>query len=305
MKVNFHFSHSLDNKFMLIDTHCHLNFSAFKDSYKNVIKRTLDKNVWMINVGSQSTTSERAVKMANEYGEGVYATVGLHPTHLFEMQVDEAEVKVKFKSRKEDWDAKFYKKLAQDKKVVAIGEIGLDYNFIPKNIDFEMAKKRQQEIFRQGLDLADESNLPVIIHSRDTHDDLIPILKEYLGQGKLKRRGVLHCFTAGWEEAQKYLDLGFLVSFTGIITFSPRKNQIDLQNKILEAIKNIPLEKMMVETDAPYLAPEPYRGKQNEPLYVEYVVRKIAEIKNISFEETADTTTKTAKFFFRLKDQSN
>ena len=287
---------------MLIDTHSHLNFSAFKDSYKTVIKRALDKNIWLINVGSQSTTSERAVKIANEYDEGVYATVGLHPTHLFEMDVDESEIdsSVKFKSRKEDWDKEFYKKLARDKKGGAIGEVGLDYHFAPKDIGLDIIKKRQQEIFCQALDLANELNLPVIIHSRDTHNDIIPILKSYLDAGRLKRRGVLHCFTAGFDEARKYLDLGFLISFTGIITFTPRPKQIESQEKILNAIKNIPLEKIMVETDAPYLSPEPFRGQQNEPLYVEYVARKIAKIKNISFEEAAETTTKTAKNFFQI-----
>ncbi len=285
---------------MLIDTHAHLNFGAFKDDCDETIKRTLAAGTWLINVGSQSTTSERAVEIANKYPEGVYAAVGLHPTHLFEMEVDESEVDVRFKSRKEEWNADFYEKLAKNKKVVAIGEIGLDYNFIPKNVDLEMAKKKQQEVFRQALDSADKLNLPVIIHSRDTHDDLIPILQEYLDAGKLPRRGVLHCFTGNWADAQKYLDLGFLISFTGIITFKPKPNQMALQEKILEVVAKIPLEKIMIETDAPYLTPDPHRGKRNEPLYVEFVARKIAEIKNISFDKVADITTKTAKTFFRI-----
>jgi len=285
---------------MLIDTHAHLNFSGFKDDCDETIKRTLAADTWIINVGSQSTTSQRAIEIAKKYPEGVYAAVGLHPTHLFEMDVDESEVDVKFKSRKEDWNAEFYEKLAKNKKVVAIGEIGLDYNFIPKNIDFEAAKKKQQDIFRQALDSADKLDLPVIIHSRDTHDDIVPILKEYSDAGKLKRRGVLHCFTGAWTDAKKYLDLDFLISFTGIITFNPRPNQMAAQKQILDVIKKIPLEKIMVETDAPYLAPEPFRGKRNEPLYVEYVARKIAEIKNISFEEVAKATTQTAKHFFKI-----
>jgi TatD DNase family protein len=285
---------------MLIDTHAHLNFSAFKDDCDETIKRTLAAGTWIINVGSQSTTSERAVEMAEKYQKGVYAAVGLHPTHLFKMEVDEGEMDVKFKSRKEDWDANFYEKLAKNNKVVAIGEIGLDYNFIPKNIDFEMAKKKQQQVFRQALDSADKLNLPVIIHSRDTHDDIIPILKEYLDARKLQRRGVLHCFTGNWEDAQKYLDLGFLISFTGIVTFKPKPNQVVAQEQILEVVKNIPLEKMMMETDSPYLTPNPHRGKRNEPLYVEFVARKIAEIKNLDFDQVADATTKTAKSFFKL-----
>lgn len=285
---------------MLIDTHAHLNFGAFKDDCDETIKRALAGDTWLINVGSQSTTSERAVEIAEKYPEGVYAAVGLHPTHLFEMEVDETEIDVKFKSRCEKWNAKFYENLAKNKKVVAIGEIGLDYNFIPKNVDFEMAKKCQQEVFRQALDSADKVNLPVIIHSRDTHDDIIPILKEYLAAGKLQRRGVLHCFTGNWADAKRYLDLGFLISFTGIITFNPRPNQLAAQQQILEVVKNIPLQKIMVETDSPYLTPDPHRGKRNEPLYVEYVARKIAEIKNLSFEEVAAATTKTAQAFFRI-----
>ncbi|MFH1193758.1 MAG: TatD family hydrolase [bacterium] len=285
---------------MLIDTHAHLNFGAFKNDCDDIIKQTLEKNVWMINIGSQSTTSERAVELAGGYEEGVYAAVGLHPTHLFEMEIDEAEVDVKFKSRKEDWDYDFYKTLAQNKKVVAIGEIGLDYHFAPKTVDLKIVKNKQQKVFEQALNLADELNLPVVIHSRDTHNDLIPILKEFLNAGRLKRRGVLHCFTGGWKDAEKYLDLGFLISFTGIVTFEPRPSQTELREKILETVKNIPLEKFMIETDAPYLTPEPFRGKRNEPLFVEFVARKIAEIKNLGLEEVAEATTKTAREFFRI-----
>lgn len=301
---------------MLIDTHAHLNFSAFKNDCDEVIKRTLQANTWIINVGSQSTTSERAVEIAEKYAEGVYAAVGLHPTHLFEMEVDEEEIypvksaegrapkeqfnRVEFKSRCEKWNANFYEKLAKNKKVVAVGEVGLDYHFAPKDADLESVKKCQQEVFRLALDSADKLNLPVIIHSRDTHADLVPILKEYAGAGKLKRRGVLHCFTGSWEEAKKYLDLGFLISFTGIITFAPRPKQIEIQKRLLEVVEKIPLDLCMVETDAPYLAPEPYRGKRNEPAYVEFVARKIAEVKNLTFQEVAKTTTQTAKNFFKI-----
>lgn len=282
---------------MLIDTHAHLNFSAFKNDCDEVIRRTLAANMRVINIGSQSTTSERAVKLAEKY-DGLYAAVGLHPTHLFEMEVDEEEIE--FTSRCEKWDAKFYEDLTKNKKVVAIGEIGLDYHFAPKNVDLETVKKCQQEVFRQALDSADKLNLPAIIHSRDTHDDLIPILKEFTDAGKLQRRGVLHCFTGNWADAKKYLDLGFLISFTGIITFSPRPKQIEIQKKLLEVVEKTPLDLCMVETDAPYLSPEPFRGKRNEPLYVKYVARKIAEIKNLDFDEVAGATTQTAKKFFKI-----
>jgi TatD DNase family protein len=285
---------------MLIDTHSHLNFSAFKDDADETIVRALAKDIWLINVGTQSTTCERAVRMAEKYERGVYAAVGLHPTHLFETLVDESEFDVKFKSRSETWDADFYEKLAASEKVVAIGEIGLDYNFAPQNIDLEMVKAEQKKVFRQALDCADRLNLPVIIHSRDTHDDIVPILKEYLDAGRLARRGVLHCFTGGWSDAERYLDLGFLISFTGIITFAPRPKQMELQRQILEVVEKIPLDKIMVETDSPYLTPEPHRGERNEPQYVEFVARKIAQIKNIPFGEVASATTATAKKFFEI-----
>src|SRR3989338_10893935 len=146
---------------MLIDTHAHINFNAFKDNADDIIRRTLAKDIWMINVGSQSTTSRRAIDLAEKYPEGVYAAVGLHPTHLFEMQVDESEVGVRFKSRKEDWDYDFYKRLAKNKKVAAIGEVGLDYHFIPENVDFKEARAKQKKVFMKALDLADELDLPV------------------------------------------------------------------------------------------------------------------------------------------------
>ncbi|PIR66912.1 MAG: hydrolase TatD [Parcubacteria group bacterium CG10_big_fil_rev_8_21_14_0_10_36_14] len=285
---------------MLIDTHAHLNFSAYKDDLDEVIDRTLENNTWVINVGSQSTTSERAVGIANKYEEGIYAAVGLHPTHLFSVHIDESEVDVKFKSRAEDWDYEFYKKLAQDKKVVAIGEMGLDYNFIPDNVDRKTAEKKQQEVFRKGLDLADELDLPIIIHNRDVHDEIIPILNEYVKNGKLKRRGVIHCYTGGWQDAERYMDLGFLIGFTGIITFSPRKNNEAQQEKILEVARNIPMDKFMIETDCPYLTPEPNRGKRNEPLFVRYVMEKIAEIKKVTFDEIINVSTKTARDFFKI-----
>jgi len=284
----------------LIDTHSHVNFNSFKDDWNQTLSNTLDSDIWVINVGSQASTSKRAVEIANKYNEGIYASVGLHPTHLFETHVDIEEASANFTSRKEDFDINFYKKLAQDKKVVAIGEMGLDYHFLPENINKEEGVAKQKLVFRQGLDLADELNLPIIIHSRDTHDDIQTILKEYKDANKLKRCGVIHCYTGTWEEAKKYLELGFLISFTGIITFEPKGKNKEKQEALLEVVKNTPLDKIMIETDAPYLAPAPYRGKKNEPLYVRYVAEFIAKIKNINFEEVANTTTKTAKSFFNI-----
>lgn len=293
----------------LIDTHCHVNFNAYKDDSDEVIKRTLKEDIWMLNVGSQSSTSERAVKIAQKYKKGVYAAVALHPLHLWESYIDEVETG--FKTRPEKFDRDFYKSLAQNPKVVAIGETGLDYYHLPKDNTAETFRfpssragtkvsmkeiiKNQKQIFREHLDLARELNFPVIIHCRDAHKDVLDILKN-----KKDARGVIHCFTEDWKTAQKYLDLGFLISFTGLITFKLKPKQQELQNKILKVVEKIPLEKIMIETDAPYLTPEPHRGKRNEPLFVRHIAEKIAEIKNLSFDKVAKQTTKNAMGLFKL-----
>lgn len=283
---------------MLIDTHCHLNFNTFKDDWQQVAAQSLDKNVWVINVGSQSTTSQRAVKIAHEFSEGVYAAVGLHPSHLFEMEIDEDEAQ--FASRAEKFDYDFYKNLAQDKKVVAIGETGIDYHYVPNGVDLETVRQKQQEVFSRHLDLADELDLPVIVHARETYDEIFNIANKYINSGRNKKRGVLHCFLGDWPTAQKFLDIGFMISFTGIITFPPKKSQADIHAAIMETIKEIPMDCFMVETDAPFLSPEPRRGERNLPWYTEFIAKKIAEIKGLGFEEVAEQSTKNAKKFFNI-----
>ncbi|MEA2088983.1 MAG: TatD family hydrolase [Patescibacteria group bacterium] len=279
---------------MLIDTHTHTNFKDFKDDYKNVIGRSLENNTLLINIGSQISTSERAIKIANEYNKGVYATVGLHPIHLQDFYVSEGDMQ--FKSRKENFNYDSYKKLAENKKVVAIGEIGLDYFHIKDRavdeIDDkqeEKIKKQQKEIFIKQFKLAQDLGLPVMIHCRDAHNDLIEILRK-LKIDYPKAKGVIHCFNQDLIIAKKYFDLDFLISFTGIITFA----------KGFDWIKDIPEDRFMVETDAPYLTPNPHRGERNEPVYVKYIAKKIAEIRNASFEKIAKITTKNAKNFFQI-----
>jgi TatD DNase family protein len=284
---------------MLIDTHCHLNFGAFKDDAKEVAKISLEKNVWLINVGSQGTTSERAVEFTKEFDEGVYAAVGLHPSHLFEMAVSEEEIE--FESRAESFDYDFYKKLAANDKVVAIGETGLDYNYIPEHEQLNGVKEKQVGVFRQHLDLATELNLPVIIHARETYDEIAEIVSVYINEGKLQKRGVMHCYLGNWDQAQKFLEMGFLISFTGVITFPAKKTQLRQHADLMEVLNSIPLEKIMVETDAPFLSPVPHRGERNLPFYVEEVAKKIAEIKKISLNEVSRATTENAKRFFNIK----
>ena len=277
----------------MIDTHCHLNFKAFKDDADEVIKRAHDAGVTrIINVGSQWDTSARGVSMAEER-EGLYAAIALHPIHLYEQEVDEEETH--FTTRAEVFDYDKYKKLAlESKKVVAIGECGLDYYHFPKGENIEEVKKKQADSFQQHIDLATELNLPLIIHCREAYDDLFQILNEAVKAGKLPGRGVNHCFLGTREQAKKFLNLGFYLSFTGIITFK------NASPELLEVVKETPLDKIMVETDAPYLAPHPYRGKRNEPAYVVEVANKIAELKEVDFKIVLDMTTKNAEYLFTI-----
>ncbi len=278
---------------MLVDTHTHVNFSAFKDDSDEVIKRCLDKDIWLINVGSQSSTSQRAVQIAERYEKGVYAAVGLHPIHLYEMDVDEDE-DISFHSKAEAFDIDLYRKLASSDKVVAIGEMGIDYFHLPQGEDPVEVKRRQRETFLQGIELAQDLGKPIIVHTRptkgtfDAYDDEINILRQ---AGYF--HGVIHSFLGTFEQAQEFLQMGFYLSFNGIVTF---KNAQTVQ----EVAQKVPLERMLLETDAPYLTPVPYRGKRNEPSYVEYVARKIAELKNISLEEVAEVTTNNARRLFGI-----
>ena len=279
-------------KNLLIDTHAHVNFNEFKDDYKETIKRALDENIWMINIGAESKTSERAVKMAEEYEDGVYAAVGLHPSHLVEQDVEYEENGeiVKYKSKPEEFDYNFYLNLDKNKKVVGIGECGLDY-FRTSDESF---KEKQKEIFIKHLELAKEVNKPIIIHCRDAHDDLLKIPRLAVKPPS----GGMHFFTGTLEQAKKYIELGFYISFSGVITFPPIKGEA--VGAYDEIIKNIPLEKILVETDCPYVAPIPRRGKRNEPQYVKYVAQKIAELRGMSFEEVAEQTTINARKLFRI-----
>ena len=193
---------------MLIDTHAHVNFNAFKDDADEVIRHCLSSDVWLINIGSQNTTSERAVKIAEKYEKGVYAAVGLHPIHLWESYHDVEEMP--FESRVEKFDKEFYKNLSSSKKVVAIGEVGLDYSHLPKGRAEEL-KERQKEVFVKQAELAQELNLPVILHCRDAYDDLLSIIQNL---SKIPR-AVVHCFADSYETAKKFVDLDFMISFTG------------------------------------------------------------------------------------------
>lgn len=257
---------------IFIDTHTHLNFKEFSNDYTQVIERAFDNDVkGIINVGSNFKTSKKAIEIAQKYAfrhaKGVYAAVGLHPIHT-----------------NEEFDEEKFLKLAQNKKVVAIGETGLDYYYDKSNADL------QKEVFEKHLKIAAQISKPVILHSRDAADDILTVL---MSQNSLPK-GVMHCFQEDWHFAKIILDMGFYISFTGLITFT--KNY-----QTFEVIKEMPLDRILIETDCPYLTPEPYRGKRNEPAYVIEVAQKIAEIKKIPLEKVAEQTTKNAIELFKIK----
>jgi TatD DNase family protein len=277
----------------LIDTHCHLNFSAYKDDLDAVIKRTLDAGMRVINVGSQNTTSQRAVELAQKYPGKLFAAVALHPLHLFETYVDEVEIP--FKTREEQFDHEYYKNLALQPGVVAIGECGLDYYRVPEGIDEPTFVKTQKNNFLQHIQLAQEVGKPLILHVRASKAEPNRAYLETLEvlQHAGYNRGVVHCYTGDVDTARKFLEAGFYISFTGIITFSNAKS-------LWPVVKYVPMDRIMIETDAPYLAPQAVRGKRNEPLFVKYVAEKIAELKNTSLNHVEEKTTKNASGFFKL-----
>ena len=285
---------------MLIDSHCHINFSAYKDDAQAVIKRALDGDTWLINIGSQYSTSARTIKIAENYSEGVYAVVGLHPIHLVDDITESVVIdgqKHEITTKREEFDYDKYKELARSsKKVVGLGETGLDYFYFKTDTDIEAHKKIQKQVFTDFVKMSQELNLPLVIHARGTkndpygvYDDILEILKATGAS-----LGVTHCFGGNWRQAQEFINLGFYIGFTGIVTFKSKAEEVQA------IIKELPLDKILIETDAPFLSPEPYRGKRNEPAYVKFVAQNIAELKNLSLTEVSEITFNNAKNLFKL-----
>lgn len=271
----------------LTDTHCHLQFPEYRNDFEHVIKRIKKRGMLIINVGTDFKMSKEGLEIADKYAN-IYSTVGIHPADVNEATRLEIES---------------LEKLAQNKKVVAIGETGLDYFRLSRNVarDFSPAKKTknlQKEIFLKHIEVASMLNLPLVLHCRahdqdDAYRDMLEILEKE--RQTLPKRGVVHCFSSNSSIAQKFISLGFYISFTGIITFK------NADNNILEAVKNMPIDNLLIETDAPFLAPEPFRGQRNEPIYVEYVARKIAEIKGMNYDDVERITFENAIKLFNLK----
>lgn len=254
---------------MFIDTHVHLNADQYDEDLKEVINRALESNVTkMIVIGFDRKTIERAMALAEQY-DFIYAVVGWHPVDAIDCTED---------------DLRWIEKLAAHEKVVGIGETGLDYHWdkSPKDV--------QQEVFRKQIRLAKKVKLPIIIHNREATEDVLRILKE---EGAEEVGGVMHCFGGSVETARESIAMNFMISLGGPVTFKNAK-------KPKEVAEAISLEHLLIETDAPYLAPHPYRGKRNEPSYVPLVAEEIARLKGISIEEVANATTKNAEQFFKL-----
>lgn len=273
----------------LIDIHAHVNFKAFADDAEAVIRDSLTVGVGMFNVGTQLATSQRAVALAEQFADQpVWAVIGQHPIH----------------TGRYDFDAAAFMALAKHPRVVAVGECGLDYYRLGTYYDDvaeddgpppvrtvvpEVHKRIQHEIFREQIAIAKAVNKPLMVHCREAYADLAAVLKEE-GSPLFD----IHCFTGGWDDAKPLLDLGGNLSFTGIITF-PKSGRIQ------EVVKKMPLDRLMVETDCPYLAPVPYRGQRNLPQYVEYVAQKVAELKGLPAEEIFEAATENARRLFCLE----
>ncbi len=267
---------------MMIDTHCHIHFKAFENNRHEVIARCKEKGVILNLVGTQASTSKKGVELAEQY-DWMYATIGLHPIQIHEVEVFEETTN--FTSRGEEFDPEFYDKLAKHPKVIAIGETGLDRFHIPKDVSEEVYLDRQKKVFRAHYDIAEKNNLPLVMHIRDAHEQMLELLAQIKQEKGRLIPGVVHCFTGNWEQAEKYLGMGFNLGFTGVVTFPPKKTNPTPQLELEKVIENIPLDRILVETDAPFLAPQAYRGEQSEPWMVEEVIKKFATVRNLSIDD--------------------
>lgn len=268
----------------MIDTHVHLDFKEFDCDREETIKRFFDAGgEKMINIGCELLSSARSVELAGKY-ENIFAAVGVHP-HDAESFDEEAMERLE--------------ELIAKEKVVAVGEIGLDFfrDLSPREI--------QIEAFKAQLELAAKHKKPVIIHCREAYVDVIDILKNYK---KENWHGVMHCFLGSWPIAEELLGMGFYLGFTGAITY-PKKRLLkdplglnfNVEPEIFKVVKNTPLDRILIETDCPYLAPVPCRGSRNEPSFVKHVAEKIAELKGISIGEVEKAADKNARKLFGFK----
>ena len=250
----------------LVDTHAHIYDKQFKPDFDEIIDRISKELEFIVSIGYDLESSEKSVDLAEKY-PFIYGVVGVHPTDIKKYS-DTVERKLE--------------ELARNEKVVAIGEIGLDYHWM------EDPKEEQEEIFRRQMELSRRVGLPVVIHTRDAMEDTVRILEDYKDVG-----GIMHCYPGSYETAEKLIDR-YYFGIGGVVTF---KN-----NKVTkETVKKLPIEKIVIETDCPYLTPEPFRGKRNEPVYVRYIAEEIARIKEMPLEKVIEITTGNAKKVYNIK----
>lgn len=252
-----------------IDSHAHLDDERFDEDRDEVIAFLYENDVQIVlNPGSDLNSSKKALALAEKY-PFIYAAVGFHPHDSKYMKEEHLDI---------------FKEMAGKKKVIAIGEIGLDYYY--DNSDRDV----QRKWFREQIRLARELDLPYIVHNRDSHEDVLRIMKEEHYEGA---RGILHCYSGSAELSREFIKLGFYISLGGPVTFKNARVP-----KLVA--KEVPFDKLLIETDSPYLTPEPYRGKRNEPKYVKYVAEEIAKIRNVSLDEVAEKTRENFKRLFNL-----
>jgi len=266
------------------DIHTHLNDKTFHDDREAVLGRMHEHEVWGIVVGTDYKSSQDAVMIASFGGEGIFATIGIHPSD----------------KDSEKFREHFFEELVQERNVIAIGECGLDYSHMRDVANIEEEKARQRKLFEDQIDFAIKHDLPLMIHCRDSdknladaHLDTLALFREKKNSAGDCVRGNIHFFSQTIDIAREYFALGFTISFTGVITFSREYDEV---------IRQAPPEFLMAETDCPYVTPVPYRGTRNEPMYVEEVVKKIAEIRGEDYEELRESLVKNAIRVFNIKE---
>ena len=253
---------------LIFDTHAHYDDSAFDEDREEKLSSLPNNNIYaVINAGADIESSEKSISLSESYPY-IYAAVGIHPENI--------------SSIPKDYISRLEKLILSGKKVVGVGEIGLDYHYTKEN------KQQQKELFENQVKLAIKHDLPVIVHDRDAHADTMEILKKH------KPRGVVHCFSGSLEMAKEIIKMGMYIGIGGVVTFKNAKNIVDVA-------ENIPLEHIVLETDAPYMAPAPFRGKRCDSSYIKYTAEKISEIKNIDLKEVFQITKQNAKNLFGVK----
>lgn len=255
---------------MIFDTHAHYDDPVYEKDREELFEAMRAEGVGMItDIGADIASTKKAAELSNTY-EFVYAAAGVHPSEVYSL---------------EEADMDFLLEMAKNPKVVAIGEIGLDYHYE------DTVREVQKKWFIRQLELAKETKLPVVIHSRDAAQDTLDIMKDIHAEDI---GGVIHCFSYGWEMAKIYLDMGFYLGIGGVVTFKNAK-------KLKEVVQRAPMERLVLETDAPYLAPEPYRGKRNASHYLKYVAEEIAALRSMALDEVIRITEENGKQMYRIR----